>query len=310
MTYFNLRNIDSKFHDIKVNQNWKRSKRIRDLFIANSLVVSNYESFYEQTDWCFTIVFGNKCRFHDIYIITNALSKIGLSHIYLSSQYNTEIFVGEHSLFEGSKSECMHIEFILDMNPLLSLEEVLKLYENYPYKNDFGYSKKEIEEFDEEWREAAERFYDGSTYYDADNMGIPKEDSLEGAVFIIPMKHYAPEDIIPFGVNKGNTLKDIHHYMPKYIEWLIKYVQEFEIDVREFEVLPKPIAVEPELTVSKTRLQFREHVGFSVNAIKKYAETKPRNTKEIEFKFTIESIEILEFKRLGKYFAPKYNPGI
>ena len=26
--------------------------------------------------------------------------------------------------------------------------------------------------------------------------------------------------------------------------------------------------------------------------------------KEIEFKFTIESIEILEFKRLNKYFAP------
>ena len=136
--------------------------------------------------------------------------------------------------------------------------------------------------------------------------GFPKEEPIEGAVFIIPMKHYSPEDIIPFGVNKGNTLKEIYHYMPKYIEWLIKYVQEFEIDVSEFEQLSKPVIIEPESTVSKSKLRYSDHVEYSVNSMKKYLEKRGK-LKEIEFKFTIESIEILEFKRLNKYFAPTYH---
>ena len=94
--------------------------------------------------------------------------------------------------------------------------------------------------------------------------------------------------------------------MPKYIEWLIKYVQEFEIDVREFEQLPKPVMIEPEFTVSESKLRFSEHVEYSVNSMKKYIEKRGK-LKEIEFKFTIESIEILEFKRLNKYFAPIYH---
>ena len=67
MFNYDLRNIDSKFHDVKVNHNSKRFKRIKDLFITNSVVFSNYESFYEQNDWYFTIVFGKKCQFQVIF---------------------------------------------------------------------------------------------------------------------------------------------------------------------------------------------------------------------------------------------------
>ncbi len=293
MFYPNLRNIDSKFHQIKVNHHSLRFNRIQDIFKTCSVSFTNYESPYEHRDWYFTMVVGKKCRFHDIYIITYVFCKIGLSHIYISNEDNTDIFIGEHLCYEGPKTECMHVEFVLGINPLKSWTEVIKLYQDYPYKNQMGYSKAVIDAYDQEVQDAAEDFYSKSSIMDESYHGYNSDERLiEGALEIIPPRHYSPDNIIMFGVNKGNTLKEIYHYMPKYIEWLIKYVQEFEIDVREFEVLPKPITIEPGLTVSKSRLQYREHVGFAVNAIKKYAEIKPRNTKEIEFKFTNESIEI------------------
>jgi len=86
-----------------------------------------------------------------------------------------------------------------------------------------------------------------------------------------------------------------------------KYVQEFEIDVRESEQFHKPVMIEPEFTVSESNLRFSDHVEYSVNSMKKYIEKRGK-LKEIEFKFTIESIEILAFKRLNKPYHsfPRY----
>ncbi len=49
-----------------------------------------------------------------------------------------------------------------------------------------------------------------------------------------------PDFIIPFGVNKGHMVADIYQYLPTYIEWLIDFVPEFEIDIKNFEKLPNP----------------------------------------------------------------------
>jgi hypothetical protein len=301
-----LRYIDSVYHKIKVNRNWKRYNRIADIFKTNSLTFSNYETFYEVKDWSFTLVFGKRCRFKDIYILTYALDKIGVFAIHISCEDNTDIFVGESSHYEGGISECMHIEFVLIMNPLKSLDEIITIYQDYRYKNNQGYSKSEIEEFDKEIQEAQEDFYSNSNQIDSNSDFWNDDDEhYERGNFQIPLKHYSPEDVLTFGVNNGNTLKDIYHYMPKYIEWLIKYHKGFEIDIREFESLPKPVKVEPGLAVTKSKL--RDRVDFSVSSIKNYIETKRGNLNEIEFKFTIESIEILEFKRLNKYPTPEYH---
>ncbi len=54
------------------------------------------------------------------------------------------------------------------------------------------------------------------------------------------MKIYQPQDCIPFGKCKGESLQDIYKFNPGYIEWLIKYTDSFFIDVEDFNSLPTP----------------------------------------------------------------------
>jgi hypothetical protein len=48
-----------------------------------------------------------------------------------------------------------------------------------------------------------------------------------------------------FGVNHALRLSEIYHYKPSYIQFLIKYIPDFEISVDEFLNLPNPIIAAP-----------------------------------------------------------------
>lgn len=52
-----------------------------------------------------------------------------------------------------------------------------------------------------------------------------------------------PHDVLTFGKNKGVRLSEIYKYQPSYIEWAIKNVDDFKIDIAEFEKLPKPTPI-------------------------------------------------------------------
>ena len=54
------------------------------------------------------------------------------------------------------------------------------------------------------------------------------------------MSIYFPEDIWPYGKNKGLKLKYIYQFQPSYIEWAIKNKSDFKIDIDSFENFPNP----------------------------------------------------------------------
>lgn len=113
--------------------------------------------------------------------------------------------------------------------------------------------------------------------------------------------------IMPFGVNKGYSLAEIYHYLPSYIEWLVKYVSEFEINIEEFETLQKPLVhykvIEIRTNNNKMiQAQMRlDHKG-SVDKIK-----KSNSLKEINFHFSEETRNIILKKRNGLYESPIYE---
>ncbi|HEY8660879.1 MAG TPA: hypothetical protein VIL78_17730 [Hanamia sp.] len=119
------------------------------------------------------------------------------------------------------------------------------------------------------------------------------------------LTHYRPDDIMTKGVNKEYSLKDNYQYMPRYLEWCIKYWQEFEIDVNDFKNLPNPTIPNPNPIPSENRLKFYPNIEYSIKGILNYIK-EGGITKEIEFNFSNETIEILELKRKGQYTAPEF----
>jgi hypothetical protein len=55
---------------------------------------------------------------------------------------------------------------------------------------------------------------------------------------------FTPDDSLNFGKNKGCKLRLIFKYNPTYIEWLIKNVDHFAIDMEKFKNLPDPTPVD------------------------------------------------------------------
>ncbi len=112
--------------------------------------------------------------------------------------------------------------------------------------------------------------------------------------------------VMPFGVNKGYTLAEIYQYLPSYIEWLIEYIPEFEIDLNEFEKLPNPTIHH---NVIETKASSGEKITFqlrttpigSVEVIK-----NSKDLKEIKFEFPAKIKKILEDKRQGHYEPPEW----
>lgn len=51
------------------------------------------------------------------------------------------------------------------------------------------------------------------------------------------MRIYNPSEKMPNGKNKGVDLKEIYKYQPSYIEWAIIHIDDFCINIDEFETL-------------------------------------------------------------------------
>ena len=115
-----------------------------------------------------------------------------------------------------------------------------------------------------------------------------------------------------FGANKGLRFSEIYHYKPSYIQFLIKYIPDFEIDVNEFLKLPNPIIAAPDPLPPKEPggLRFTPHIILkaSVEEIKQYMEEGGK-MKEIQYSFSNEMLEILEKKKEGQYIVPNYQDG-
>ncbi|MDQ6763814.1 MAG: hypothetical protein M3015_14465, partial [Bacteroidota bacterium] len=119
------------------------------------------------------------------------------------------------------------------------------------------------------------------------------------------LTHYRPDDLMTKGINKEYSIKGIYQYMPKYLEWCIKYWEEFEIDINDFKNLPNPTIPNPEPIPSENRLKFYPNIEYSIKGILNYIK-EGGITKEIKFNFSNETIEILELKRKGQYTAPEF----
>src|SRR5690606_8901956 len=55
---------------------------------------------------------------------------------------------------------------------------------------------------------------------------------------------YYPDDVLNFGKNQGESLKEVYKYQPSYIEWAIINKQDFKIHIESFENLPNPTPIE------------------------------------------------------------------
>lgn len=54
------------------------------------------------------------------------------------------------------------------------------------------------------------------------------------------IKKLKPQDKIDFGKHSGHTLEEIYRFSPSYLEWAIEFVDDFILDINEFENLPQP----------------------------------------------------------------------
>ena len=121
---------------------------------------------------------------------------------------------------------------------------------------------------------------------------------------------YSPDYIMKFGANHGLRLSEIYHYKPSYIQFLIKYIPDFEISVDQFLNLPNPIIAAP-APLPPARpggLRFTPNIILkaSVAEIRQYMEEGGK-MREIEYSFSNEMLEILEKKKVGEYIVPNYD---
>ncbi len=118
---------------------------------------------------------------------------------------------------------------------------------------------------------------------------------------------FKPQHILSFGVNKGKTLEEIYLYMPSYIEWLIKYIPDFEIFPSDFKSLPKPL-VHTNIKIirakdgTKVSLHLNHNHEGSVDEIK-----ESNHLQESNFSFSKETLRILSEKSEAIYVVPKYQ---
>ena len=113
---------------------------------------------------------------------------------------------------------------------------------------------------------------------------------------------------MPFGVNEGYTLGEIYYYLPSYIEFLIEYIDGFEISISEFEKLPVvtyfPKLPENASLSEKIKGSLRITHNGSIKNIKNCG--KP--LREYQYKLTERIHEILQMKASGDYVAPMWTP--
>jgi len=128
------------------------------------------------------------------------------------------------------------------------------------------------------------------------------------------MKILKPSDVVNFGKNKGFLLKDIYKYEPDYLEWLVKFIDDFVIDLKSFEKLPNPTPLKNHLDnkedlnqkTNSYKIKFFNHNDITVENAK-ITTKNGEELNEIKFKFSQETKTIIDLKLNGKYKAPEYK---
>ena len=118
---------------------------------------------------------------------------------------------------------------------------------------------------------------------------------------------YKPSSKIGFGVHKGFEISKIYQFDPSYLEWAIKFVPTFEIDITEFEKLPKPTPYDK--TMSLYQISNSDY-GYCIDSEIQKSEIHLQTGnkfKEIDFAFSKFSEDVLKQKKEGKYVCPTYE---
>lgn len=123
---------------------------------------------------------------------------------------------------------------------------------------------------------------------------------------------YHPDDILNFGTNKGYSLAEVYYYLPSYIEWLIKYRPDFEVNVDEFYSLGKSIKVLTETIPVKNPKRIIDYGRIAdmpphEGSVKNIADLPANKKIEFIYEFPKEHLEILDLKSKGAYKAPPYK---
>ena len=123
---------------------------------------------------------------------------------------------------------------------------------------------------------------------------------------------YRPDEVMSFGMNKGYTLKEIFYYSPSYIEWLIKFRNDFEINVNDFEFLPtvKTDLEIPDDASIKDKVLAELKKDFSIGTPVEKIKTGNRKFHPNDYKFPEETLIILKKKKENNYTAPDWNKAI
>ena len=103
------------------------------------------------------------------------------------------------------------------------------------------------------------------------------------------------ESVLQFGKYNGNNIKEIYQYHPSYIEWLIKYIPEFYIDINLFKDLPIPTPF-----TKKYRHNFIDYKENQILAAKEF-QKQGNNIPQKIFEFSEDTIKSLEEKQKGIY---------
>jgi hypothetical protein len=112
------------------------------------------------------------CNFQDVYLFVHILKDFGLTFIYPSKDNTKEIFLGTNiNCLENPENlalrKPMHIQDFFVIDPKLKIEEIIELFSDYPYSNDQGYTKEEMQQFDKEYLEGTGYEYQEEDTFDA-----------------------------------------------------------------------------------------------------------------------------------------------
>lgn len=104
------------------------------------------------------------------------------------------------------------------------------------------------------------------------------------------MKIYKPTDKFVIGKNFGYTLAEVYKYQPSYIEWAILNLDDFKINLSEFEALPAPTTLSYEAKHFEPEIKKLEFTEENLSEI--FSNTDFLNGyKEINVKHIIEQIQ-------------------
>lgn len=124
------------------------------------------------------------------------------------------------------------------------------------------------------------------------------------------IKKLKPKDKINFGKHSDHTLEEIYRFSPSYQEWAIEYVDNFILDINEFENLPQPtpyIKLYPHKIKDNIILQLFSHtesdIPHAYNALK-----NGEILNKIDYHFP-ERIKEINNKKINQdYITPEWTP--